>query len=118
MPAQTLPVYILLVLTPIIIAFGQVLFKIASQRLLASQSNFFMVMFDPVFIFACSVYAGATLLWLYVLQTVPLAYAYAFMALTFVVVPILATFWLNETVSLRYFMGGGLIIAGLIIAQT
>ena len=118
MPTQTLLVYALLVLTPMIIACGQVLFKIASQRSVASGDKFHMILFDPVFIFSCIVYAGATLLWTYVLRTVPLAYAYAFMALTFVVVPILATFWLGETITTRYIMGGTLIIAGLFIAQT
>lgn len=118
MPTQALPVYILLVLTPMIIACGQVLFKIASQRIVASGDKFHMILFDPVFIFSCGVYAGATLLWTYVLRTVPLAYAYAFMALTFVMVPILATLWLGETITMRYVMGGGLIILGLFIAQT
>ena len=77
-----------------------------------------MIMLDPVFIFSCAVYAAATLLWTYVLQTVPLAYAYAFMALTFVMVPILAIFWLGETITLRYIIGGLLILVGLVIAQT
>lgn len=118
MPTQALPVYALLILTPMIIAFGQVLFKIASQRLVASEGKLQMVMLDPVFIIACGIYAGATILWLYVLKTVPLAYAYSFMALTFIMVPILAIFWLGETITLRYVIGGSLIIVGLIITQT
>ena len=118
MPSQALPVYFLLILTPLIIACGQVLFKIASQRIAASGDKFYMIMLDPVFIFSCAVYAAATLLWTYVLQTVPLAYAYAFMALTFVMVPILAIFWLGETITLRYIIGGLLILVGLVIAQT
>ena len=118
MPTQALPVYILLILTPIIIACGQVLFKISSQRIVDSNHKFHMIMIDPVFIFSCALYAGATLLWTYVLRTVPLAYAYAFMALTFVMVPILAYFWLGETLTLRYIMGGLLILVGLVIVQT
>lgn len=118
MPAQTLPIYFLLVLTPIIIACGQVLFKMASQRIVSSGDKFHMILIDPVFIFSCAVYAAATLLWTYVLRTVPLSYAYAFMALTFVVVPILAIFWLGETITTRYVIGGVLIISGLFIAQT
>ncbi|WP_371396803.1 transporter [Fretibacter rubidus] len=108
----------LLIATPIMIAGGQVLFKMTSERLLArGDAAFASVMFDPVFIAALALYGGATLLWIFVLKSVPLSFAYSFMALTFVIVPLLAAVFLKETIGLRYMIGSALIMAGLIVVQ-
>lgn len=108
----------LLIATPIMIAAGQVLFKKTSERLLArSDASFISIAFDPVFIAALALYGFATLLWIYVLKTAPLSYAYSFMALTFVIVPLLSLLFLGESLSWRYGAGSVLIIAGLMIAQ-
>jgi undecaprenyl phosphate-alpha-L-ara4N flippase subunit ArnE len=50
-----------------------------------------------------------------VLKSVPLTVAYPFMALTFCVVPLLAWLLLGETLSLRYGVGTGLIVIGLLV---
>lgn len=118
MTKLSLPIYGLLLLTPFMIAFGQVLFKMTSQKLVASNSKFHTVFLEPVFILALIIYGSATLLWLFVLKTVPLAYAYSFMALTFVIVPVMAALWLGETLTLKYAMGAALIILGLLIVQS
>lgn len=110
--------YGLLLLTPLLIAIGQVLFKMTSERLVAENAPFHTVLFNPVFILALTIYGGATLLWIYVLKLVPLSHAYSFMALTFVIVPLLAALWLGESVSLKYAFGAALIIAGLMVVQT
>ena len=108
----------LLVSTPVMIAVGQVLFKRTSERLLArSDAGFLSIAFDPVFIAALVLYGTATLLWIYVLKVVPLSYAYSFMALTFVVVPLLSLMFLGEALSWRYWVGSAFIMAGLIITQ-
>lgn len=108
----------LLIATPIMIAAGQIMFKKTSERLLTrADSGFISIAFDPVFITALALYGTATLLWIYVLKTVPLSYAYSFMALTFVIVPLLALLFLGESLSWRYGVGSALIIAGLIISQ-
>ena len=111
-------IYMLLILTPMVIALGQVLFKMVSQKLVTTQAPFYTLLFDPLFIAAICIYGGATVLWTYVLKTVPLGKAYSFMALTFVLVPLLAVFWLGETVTVRYVLGAILIILGLIISQS
>jgi len=100
------------------IAVGQVLFKQTSERLSASGKAFHSIAFDPLFVLALAIYGSATVLWIYVLKHVPLAYAYSFMALTFVLVPLMAALWLGETVTLKYAIGAALIIAGLMIVQT
>lgn len=108
----------LLIATPIMIAAGQVMFKRTSERLLArTDAGFLSIAFDPVFIAALALYGTATLLWIYVLKTVPLSYAYSFMALTFVIVPLLSLVFLGESLSWRYAVGSALIIAGLIVTQ-
>ena len=48
------------------------------------------------------------------LKTVPLSYACSFMALTYVIVPVLAHLWLGEPLTAKYVLGKGLVIAGLL----
>ena len=114
----SLPVLSLLLATPFMIAIGQVLFKVTSQRLVDNEGKFYTVLFDPIMIAALAIYGSATLLWIYVLKTVPLSYAYSFMAMTFVLVPIMAYFWLGDAITLRYAGGAACIIAGLLIIHS
>lgn len=114
---KALPLHVigLLLLTPLLIGVGQVMFKITGQKLAAyPAAPVQAALLSPVFLGALTLYGGATLLWVYVLKTVPLSYAYSFMALTFVIVPVLAHFWFGEALNARYFIGMGLVIAGLI----
>ena len=108
----------LMILTPIMIAFGQILFKMTGDKLATTGAPFYTSFYDPIFISSLALYGLATLLWIYVLKTAPLSYAYPFMALSFVIVPLLAAFYLKEPVTLKYAFGTGLIVLGLIIAQT
>ena len=119
MKSISLPVFGLLVLTPVMITLGQVLFKLTSGRLTAQAGTpFYTVAFNPVFLLALAIYGAATLLWIYVLKTVPLSYAYSFMALTFVLVPLMAAIFLKEPLTIKYAIGACLIIAGLFIVQS
>ncbi len=101
--------------TPLLIAFGQVLFKITSntagdpslRSLLAMAAN-------PVFIAALALYGFGTLVWIFVLRSVPLTIAYSFMGLTFCFVPLLAQLFFGEPLTLRYALGTVLIFAGLL----
>lgn len=100
------------------IALGQVLFKMTSEKLVATNAPFYTTLYNPIFVLALAIYGLATLLWIYVLKTAPLSYAYSFMALTFVLVPLLASIWLGETITLKYALGVALIMIGLIIVQS
>ncbi len=105
----------LLVLTPFMVALGQVMFKLTGARLASQPAPpFHSIVASPVFIGALTIYGLATLVWIYVLKSVPLSFAYSFMALTFVIVPVLASVWLNEAVPPRFFVGAALIVAGLV----
>lgn len=105
----------LLVLTPVMVALGQVMFKLTGARL-ASQPAlpFYTIATSPLFIGALMIYGLATLVWIYVLKSVPLSYAYTFMAMTFIIVPALAGLWLNEPIPPRFYIGASLIVAGLV----
>ncbi len=119
MKTISMPVYGLLLLTPIMIAVGQVLFKLTSTRLTAEAGTpFYSVALNPLFLLALAIYGSATLLWIYVLKVVPLSYAYSFMALTFVLVPLMAAFFLKEPLTVKYAIGACLIIAGLFVVQS
>lgn len=108
----------LLIFTPVLIAGGQILFKQAGARLQSSGAPFASLAADPRFVGAVAIYGAATLLWVQVLRSVPLTYAYSFMALTYVMVPLMAVFWLGETLTLRYALGAALVAIGLIVIQS
>ncbi|MEW9625030.1 EamA family transporter [Rhodanobacter geophilus] len=59
----------------------------------------------------------STLLWIWVLRTLPLSLAYPFMALAFIIVPILGHFLLNEPLGVRNFLGGVLIALGVVVVS-
>lgn len=112
-----IPLSGILLLTPLGIAIGQILFKMSSSKLATDDAPLHSLAMNPVFILALAIYGIATLLWVYVLKSVPLVYAYSFMALTFVFVPILSFFFLGEQFTIRYFIGALLIMAGLNVIQ-
>ena len=81
------------------------------------QQDCLAVLLDPYLLCAFAIYGIGTVVWVYVLKSVPLIVAYPFMALTFCAVPLLAWLFLGEALSLRYAIGAGLIIAGLLVVN-
>jgi drug/metabolite transporter (DMT)-like permease len=57
----------------------------------------------------------STLLWVWVLRTVPLGIAYPFMALCFIIVPALGIFVLGEPVGWKTVVGSLLVVCGVAI---
>ena len=98
-----------------LLASGQVLFKITAGAVPPIASlNGVMALFLNVWFWAALVlYASATLLWIVILQNVPLSQAYPFVALGFVFVPLASWLLFKETLDLYYIGGVALIIAGL-----
>lgn len=116
--AFPLPVLAGLILTPLMISAGQVLFKLTSARTGAPDAaGLLRLLADPYLIAAFVIYGVGTIVWVYVLKSVPLSVAYSFMALTFCAVPLLAWLLLGETLSLRYAAGAALIMAGLLVVN-
>jgi len=100
-----------------ILAAGQLLFRKAalSTPPLSTVDGLLRLIRNPVFLFALLLYGAATLLWVSVLQRVPLSRAYPFMALGFVVVPAAAMLSGGEPLSSRLVSGLALVIAGLLV---
>ncbi|WP_233843743.1 EamA family transporter [Dyella sp. 2HG41-7] len=59
----------------------------------------------------------STLLWIWVLRTISLSVAYPFMALAFIVVPLLGHFLLHEPIGWRNLAGGLLIVIGVVVVS-
>jgi len=111
-------VWIGLIMTPITISGGQILFKVASERMVeANMAGFARLLMDPLFILAVTIYAAATFLWVYVLRSVPLSVAYTFMSLTFIAVPTFAAVFLGEILTIRNVIGAAFIISGLLVVN-
>ena len=97
------------------IAVGQILFKLAALRL-SGDGSLWVRWLNPYFIIALCVYGLATLLWIWVLRTVPLHLAYPLMALAFLFVPALSNIFLGEPFQPQTFFGGALIMLGVYIS--
>jgi drug/metabolite transporter (DMT)-like permease len=98
------------------IAAGQILFKLAA-RAADGSSAFPLDLFNGWLFAALVVYGAATLLWVWLLKTIPLNVAYPFMGLAFVVVPLLGAVLLGESLDWRHLAGGALIAAGVAVSS-
>jgi len=95
-------------------ALGQVLFKLAAQAM-ATAPRLVMFLFSPYLIGGGLVYAATTFLWIWILARVELSHAYPFMALSFVVVPLLSVYFFGEHPSPRYWLGIAMIVGGIVV---
>jgi drug/metabolite transporter (DMT)-like permease len=100
------------------ISAGQLLLKIAAVNL-QNGTGWEMAVagfrFNGWLIGGVAVLGISTLVWLSVLRTVPLNFAYPVMALAFIVVPAMSFFVLGEPLSLKLGLGSLLIAAGLAV---
>lgn len=103
----------LIILTVLALSVGQILFKLASASLEFSSSKFFSSLLNSKLIIALIVYFIATFMWLFVLKVTPLRVAYPFAALAFFIVPILAHFFLGESIKWNTYLGASLIAIGV-----
>ena len=105
----------LLVLFAILLASGQILFKLTAKELLGvsgGQNFVARLLQQPVFWLACLVYGLTTVLWIWLLIQVPLSLAYPFVTLALVIVPIVGWLWFSEPLNTQYWIGMSLIIVG------
>jgi drug/metabolite transporter (DMT)-like permease len=97
---------------------GQLLFKVAALRAAADAppgERLFAIMGNGFFLAAVLLYAGLTVLWVWILSFTPLSRAYVFVALAFAATPLLGAFVFAEPISLRLVVGIGLIVCGLLL---
>lgn len=98
------------------ISAGQILFKLAA-RAAGGGEGFPWGLVNIYLLAALVVYGAATLLWLWLLKTLPLNVAYPFVGLAFVIVPLLGMWVLNEPLDWRHLAGGALIATGIAVAS-
>lgn len=95
------------------LAAGQILFKAVSQRThsLGDLATDHIAL--ALFLLALTVYGSSTVAWIAALRTLPLGYAYMFMAAGFVLVPVAAWALFGEPLSPRIIGGATLVAMGV-----
>ena len=103
----------------IVLAFGQVLFKMSSNQVdnidLFSLASISKLITQPCFILACSVYGLSTLAWVGILARVNLVIAYPFVISTsLLATSLIGVFAFGEEVNSYTFISYALIICALV----
>jgi drug/metabolite transporter (DMT)-like permease len=101
------------------ISLGQVFMKLAAMNLHNPASG---IAVGPIYVswhfpVGIILLGLSTLLWVWILRLMPLNIAYPFMALAFVLVPLLCYFLLSEPLAWKNLYGTVLIVAGVIIVS-
>jgi len=97
------------------IAVGQILFKFTAESLNVTGS-YWQPTTARWLISALMLYGITTFGWIHTLQRGNLADLYPWMALAFILVPLLSAVFLGEKLSLSYWFGAAMIVAGVTIA--
>lgn len=104
--------------TVLTLSIGQVLFKKASEKINLTEYGLLQsTLYNTHLIAAILIYGAATFVWLLVIKDIPLSIAYPFAALAFVIVPLLAHFFLGEALSINSLIGATLIVIGVYISS-
>ena len=107
---------ILAILTVIGLSTGQILFKLAAQNLNGDGSILMLALKNTHLWIALFVYGVSTLFWILLLRQVPLKLAYPFVGCAFFIVPLLAHFFLGESISWHSIVGAVLIASGIYVS--
>lgn len=117
---MTFKQYTLALIFALSLVLGQILFKIA-----ANQKNhegealsLLPLLFSWPMIAACTLYALTTILYVYLLQQIPLSRAYLFSIAGAAIVPFLAILIFKEDFSIKYVVGLALVLSGLVVSTT
>ena len=102
----------------LLLSGGQMLFKQAALSLPAIDAVGALVALarNPWIWAAGTIYGAAVVLWVAILQKLPLSIAYPFVALSFVVVPLAAALFFQESLTVRTLLGAVLILAGIYVS--
>lgn len=111
---MTSTIFLLILLTVGLVSGGQILFKYVSLIINSGIPIFsYKVYFFTVLAFLVS--GSSSIVWIYLLRNIELSKAYPFMAMSFVLVPVLGKFIYGEQLSLLYFLGTSMILMGIIV---
>lgn len=103
------------------ISTAQLLLKIAAMNLHNPNAQGFWfagLRINTYLICALTMLGCSTLLWTWVLRGIPLSMAYPFMALAFIIVPLLSFLILGEPLGWKHVVGGLLIVFGVIVVSS
>ncbi|MGY3266005.1 EamA family transporter [Lysobacter sp. HA35] len=101
---------LLLLSTVVLLSIGQILFKLAAVSV---DVHDLRTLVSIRLISALTIYGVATVMWMAVLSRVPLATAFPFYGLTFLLVPLFSSWWLGEPLRWNSLAGGMIIMAGV-----
>jgi drug/metabolite transporter (DMT)-like permease len=100
------------------LAGGQVLFKLAASAVPKGGGLMHKLVglaLNPAFVLAILLYAVLSLFWVWLLTRIPLSQAYPFVALSFAVTLAAGVIVFGEPATGRLLIGGGLLLAGLLV---
>ncbi|WP_373155649.1 EamA family transporter [Clostridium sp. AUH-JLR23] len=107
---------ILCLVNTLMMVCGQILFKIGSNgKEITSLIDMIRLMFSPIVLIALCLYAGTTMLWLYILSKVDISFAYPIQALAFPVVMIVSAFIFHEQIPMLRWVGVIIIFIGVLL---
>ena len=98
----------------VMISTGQILFKLAAERMSASGGELTAPVLSVVAL-SLALYGIATLGWIWILQWYPLSRIYPLMALSFVLVPLAGMLLFGERLTVSYYGGTALLLSGLFL---
>jgi drug/metabolite transporter (DMT)-like permease len=108
--------------TLILTAYGQIIMKsralvLSTQGTKEGKFGYLVAMFSDIWVISGLMAAViAASCWMLAIQQTPISVAYPFMALSFVVIPVLAMLFLGESVSFGQWCGMVLIVVGISVA--
>ena len=101
-----------------IVALGQILFKLGAESITASNDKGVYADFNAYIIVALIIYALSTVIWIYILRSIPLSIAYPFMSLSFILVPIASYYVFGDPINLKILTGGFFIFIGFYLVAS
>lgn len=111
--------YVVLLVIVLAASLGQLFLKLsvmgATKNATQTGSQFMALLMNWHFWAGVGLYGFTSLAWLWALKSLPLSRAYPFLALTFVLVPIIARVFLNEKVASADYFGMLLIVCGVAV---
>lgn len=99
-------------------AMAQIMLKLGMGRVQLDSvtvASLLKLFFNPFIMAGMALYVTAMLIWLYVLKSVNVSYAYPFTALGFVLVIAIGYFGLKEAVTPMQLVGIALVISGIFL---
>ena len=100
-----------------LVVIGQLLFRMGMKdKTIDSFITMIKAIFSPMILAGLSIYAFTSILWLYVLNKVPISQAYPIQALGFPAILILAKYLMNENIPANRWIGIVIILTGVFVA--